>query len=778
MYLLNNIIFKIISTLVIFLISIIYPTSSKTNDGSFELSMDCTDKNKIFKSYIKKETKICFIENNNKEVCNTFSSNDSSLFQYVIEYDNTIEIIDFSNLNVSVSSQNNFSKLKCKNFKKNSKVVNNNSYKITENYESNKNLNLKELEGTEKNRDFTIDSIINFEKKFYNSLSSRNFSYFPEDFLEIKKLRNEISSNLQQRNVKKTSTKIKSLFNKLITLEKKIDNQYLNSLSNAKSNYQNLAYYKAKENINLALQLKPQSSEALKLESLINKLPKKLKILENLKISRKENNKLKELFFLKELDSIENSKTIKNQILGLENELKLNNFEDLMSQSENFLKEKNIKINNLKLSDQALSFTVENDFKEEITKIFTNEDSQINPYYPRFKSHELDLLEEENTFILRYSKQGLVKLKTSSQDQALEIIRRRIDEIGTNEPNILKRGNDRILVELPGLDDPQRIKSLLGKTANLTFRFISNENEDSFGVEKLSYENSQDEDLVSKRIILSGDNLLDAQPRMNNQTNETVVSFSLDRVGAKRFGKATSSGIGKQLAIVLDGKIISAPVIRETIASGSGQISGGFTFQSATDLALLLRSGALPAPLEIIEERTVGPDLGQDSIDAGIIALIVGFLLVIIFILIKYKTFGIITNVALIINLFLLIGILTIFEATLTLPGIAGIILTVGMAVDANVLIFERIKEELKNEKNNLIAFDSGYTKSRTAILDANITTLIAAIILFFMGSGPIKGFSVTLGVGIFTTLFSVYFIARLLTVIYVLRNKEKQGLI
>ena len=445
---------------------------------------------------------------------------------------------------------------------------------------------------------------------------------------------------------------------------------------------------------------------------------------------------------------------------------------------KNFLKEKNIKINNLKLSDQALSFTVEDDFKEEITQIFTSEDSQINPYYPRFKSHELDLFEKENTFILRYSKQGLVKLKTSSQDQALEIIRRRIDEIGTNEPNILKRGNDRILVELPGLDDPQRIKSLLGKTANLTFRFISNENEDSFGVEKLSYENSQDEDLVSKRIILSGDNLLDAQPRMNNQTNETVVSFSLDRVGAKRFGKATSSGIGKQLAIVLDGKIISAPVIRETIASGSGQISGGFTFQSATDLALLLRSGALPAPLEIIEERTVGPDLGQDSIDAGIIALIVGFLLVIIFILIKYKTFGIITNVALIINLFLLIGILTIFEATLTLPGIAGIILTVGMAVDANVLIFERIKEELKNEKNNLIAFDSGYTKSRTAILDANITTLIAAIILFFMGSGPIKGFSVTLGVGIFTTLFSVYFIARLLTVIYVLRNKEKQGLI
>ena len=410
---------------------------------------------------------------------------------------------------------------------------------------------------------------------------------------------------------------------------------------------------------------------------------------------------------------------------------------------------------------------------------FNDEESELNPYYPRFKSHQLDITEENNIFFVNYSTQGIVKLKTSSQDQALEIVRRRIDEIGTNEPNILKRGNDRILVELPGLDDPMRIKSLLGKTANLTFRFVTNNDQDSFGAEKLSYEDESEEDaLVSKRIILSGDNLLDAQPRMDSETNETVVTFTLDRVGAKRFGKATSTGIGKQLAIVLDGKIISAPVIRDTIASGSGQISGGFTFQSATDLALLLRSGALPAPLNIIEERTVGPDLGQDSINAGMIALAIGFVLVIVFIFVKYKIFGLITNITLIVNLFLLIGILTIFEATLTLPGIAGIILTVGMAVDANVLIFERIKEELKNEKNNLIAFDSGYTKSRTAILDANITTLLAAIILFFMGSGPIKGFSLTLGIGIFTTLFSVYFIARLLTVLYVYRNKEKEGLI
>ena len=444
----------------------------------------------------------------------------------------------------------------------------------------------------------------------------------------------------------------------------------------------------------------------------------------------------------------------------------------------NYFKEKNIRIRNIKLSDQQLSFSVDDEFKQIILDEFSDEESEINPYYQRFKSHQLEIEEDNNVLTVNFSRQGIIEIKTSSQDQALEIVRRRVDEIGTNEPNILKRGNDRILVELPGLDDPMRIKALLGKTANLTFRFVTNNDKDSFGAEKLMYEDNSEEAMVSKRIILSGDNLLDAQPRMDSENNETVVSFTLDRVGAKRFGKATSTGIGKQLAIVLDGKIISAPVIRDVIASGSGQISGGFTFQSATDLALLLRSGALPAPLSIIEERTVGPDLGQDSINAGIIALIIGFALVILFIFVKYKIFGLITNVALIINLFLLVGVLTIFEATLTLPGIAGIILTVGMAVDANVLIFERIKEELKNEKNNLIAFDSGYTKSRTAILDANITTLLAAIILFFMGSGPIKGFSLTLGIGIFTTLFSVYFIARLLTVLYVSKNKEKGGLI
>ena len=443
-----------------------------------------------------------------------------------------------------------------------------------------------------------------------------------------------------------------------------------------------------------------------------------------------------------------------------------------------FFKEKKLILRNFSVEQNSIIFESNNENVNEIKTILDDDESEINPYFQQYKTHQFDFIEDNNFFKLTLSNYGLVLLKNSSLDQAIEIVRRRVDEIGTNEPNILKRGNDRILVELPGLDDPGRIKSLLGKTANLTFQFITQNSEESFGTEKLMFEDESEEAIVSKRIILSGDNLVDAKPTMDTQTNETVVTFSLDRVGAKKFGKATSTGVGKRLAIVLDGKIISAPSVREPIVGGSGQISGNFTFQSATDLALLLRSGALPAPLRIIEERTVGPDLGQDSIDAGILSLIIGFALVVLFMIYKYRIFGVIANLALISNLFLLVGILTLFEATLTLPGIAGIILTVGMAVDANVLIFERIKEEVKNEKNYIIAFDRGYTKSRTTILDANITTLIAAFILFFMGSGPIKGFSITLGIGILTTLFSVYFIARLFTAFFVIKNKNKEKLI
>jgi preprotein translocase subunit SecD len=323
---------------------------------------------------------------------------------------------------------------------------------------------------------------------------------------------------------------------------------------------------------------------------------------------------------------------------------------------------------------------------------------------------------------------------------------------------------------LPGLKNPERIKNLLGQTAQLNFRLVADNEE--FGVDQLISENGEELN-VSKRIVMSGENLIDAQPNFNNQSNEPTVSFTLDRLGAQKFGRTTTDNVGKRLAIVLDGKIVSAPSINEPITSGSGMISGNFSFQEATDLALLLRSGALPTPLDVVEERTVGPDLGEDSIKSGITSLIIGFVLVIFFMIYKYKIFGLVANLALIANLIMLVGVLTILEATLTLPGIAGIILTVGMAVDANVLIFERIKEELKTEKSIIHAFDIGYTKAKITVLDANITTLIAAVILFAFGSGPVKGFAITLGIGIITTLYSAYFLARHLTSMIVLKKKE-----
>jgi len=436
------------------------------------------------------------------------------------------------------------------------------------------------------------------------------------------------------------------------------------------------------------------------------------------------------------------------------------------------LKEKNIKYQNLKIEGKSIKFKISKDQISEFEDFLLNKENPINNYFNNYRSYEMDYSIENNLVSIKYSKFGIIEIKNSSLDESLEIVRRRIDEVGTNEPTIQRRGNDRILVELPGLDDPNRIKNLLGKTANLTFRLVSDD-EDSFGSESLFFEDGATKLNVNKRVVLSGDNLSTAVPKFDSQSNETIVSFSLDRVGAKRFGRVTSKNVGKRLAIILDNKIISAPQIREPIVGGNGQISGDFTFQSATDLALLLRSGALPAPINIIEERTVGPDLGEDSVKAGAISLLIGFILVIIYMFYKYRFMGLIANTALIINLILLLGILTVLEATLTLPGIAGIILTVGMAVDANVLIFERIREESKTENSLIHAFDIGYKKAQSAVLDANITTLISAIILFFLGSGPIKGFAVTLGIGILTTLFSAYFFARHLSSVYIMKNKN-----
>ncbi|MDC1130564.1 protein translocase subunit SecD [Pelagibacteraceae bacterium] len=436
------------------------------------------------------------------------------------------------------------------------------------------------------------------------------------------------------------------------------------------------------------------------------------------------------------------------------------------------LKENKIEYSNFKINNQSLTLSI-NDLDKFDLLFNSRKDNLVNPYIDNYRSYELAYKKTSNNHVeIVFSKYGLLTINNSALKQSIEIVRRRIDDVGTKEPTILQRGEKRILIELPGLKDPERIKALLGKTAQLNFRLVSENSE--FGTDKLISENGEKLN-VSKKIIMSGDNLIDAQPNINNQNNEPTVSFTLDRLGAQKFGRATTDNVGKRLAIVLDGEIVSAPSINESITSGNGMISGNFSFQEATDLALLLRSGALPTPLKVVEERTVGPDLGEDSIKSGTTSLIIGFILVILFMFYKYKIFGLIANTALIANLLMLIGILTILEATLTLPGIAGIILTVGMAVDANVLIFERIREELKTEKSIIHAFDIGYAKAKITVLDANITTLIAAIILFAFGSGPVKGFAITLGIGIITTLFTAYFLARHLTSLVVLNTKNKE---
>ncbi len=368
--------------------------------------------------------------------------------------------------------------------------------------------------------------------------------------------------------------------------------------------------------------------------------------------------------------------------------------------------------------------------------------------------------------------------------QSIEIVRRRIDETGTREPSIQQQGERRILVQLPGVRDPERIKSLLGKTAKLTFRFVDETapldgSRLPAGSELLS---SEDLDglgnprryAIKKRIMVGGDSLTDAAATI--QDGQPVVSFTFDSVGAKRFADATRQNVGRAFAIVLDNKVISAPVIREPILGGRGIISGSFTTQQVQDLALLLRAGALPAPLTILEERTVGPGLGADSIAAGKLASILGMIFVIVFMGVVYGLFGVMANVALITNLVLIMAVLSVLQATLTLPGIAGIVLTIGMAVDANVLVFERIREELRGGRGPVTAIDAGYRRAMTTIIDSNLTTLIAALLLFQFGTGPVKGFAVTLAIGLITSMFTAIMLTRLLIVIW-LRKRRPQTL-
>jgi preprotein translocase subunit SecD len=386
---------------------------------------------------------------------------------------------------------------------------------------------------------------------------------------------------------------------------------------------------------------------------------------------------------------------------------------------------------------------------------------------------DLEVIQQSPTVIALQFKEPAKKERiTMMLRQSIEIVRRRIDEFGTAEPNIQQQGKDRILIQLPGINDPGRLKELLGKTAKLTFRLVHPESASIVasgraipGTEILMSEERDDSRAyaVKKQVLLSGESLIDAQPSFD-EYHRPDVSFRFDTLGGRKFAEITRNSVGQPLAIILDNKVISAPVIQGPIPGGRGVITGHFTVEQAHDLALLMRAGALPAPLKVLEERTVGPDLGADSIAAGKRAVIISIVMVGIFMILAYSFFGIIANIAVIMNLILLFGALSILQATLTLPGIAGIALTIGMAVDANVLIYERIKEEMRSGKMPVAAIEGGYTHAMRTIIDSNLTTLIGAGLLFYFGSGAIRGFGVTLSLGIVISMFTAITLTRLIT--------------
>ncbi len=363
--------------------------------------------------------------------------------------------------------------------------------------------------------------------------------------------------------------------------------------------------------------------------------------------------------------------------------------------------------------------------------------------------------------------------------QALEIVRRRIDEVGTREPTIQRQGSDRILIQVPGIGSAAELKEIIGTTAQLTFNPVVGRGTDANANPGLGNKilPSIDENGVYYTIesapVVTGEELVDAQPSFD-QNGRPAVSFRFNTSGARKFGNYTAENIGSPFAIVLDDEVISAPVIQSHIPGGSGIITGNFTVEESTNLAVLLRAGALPAGLDFLEERTIGPELGQDSIDAGKIATMVAFGAVLVFMVLSYGLFGVFANIALILNVAMIFGLLSLIGATLTLPGIAGIVLTVGMAVDANVLVFERIREELKSARGPVRAIELGYERALSAILDANITTFITAVILFTMGSGPVRGFAITLGLGILTSVFTAIFVTRLMIVMWFERRRPK----
>ena len=394
-------------------------------------------------------------------------------------------------------------------------------------------------------------------------------------------------------------------------------------------------------------------------------------------------------------------------------------------------------------------------------------------------SNDLEVVADGADILVTLSEAEKIATDERTMQQSLEIIRRRIDEVGTREPTIQRQGSDRILIQVPGIGSAAELKEIIGTTAQLTFQPVIGRSDDANAAPGVGNEvlPSLDESgvfyILEQAPVVTGEELVDAQPAFD-QNGRPAVNFRFNPTGARKFGDYTAANIGNPFAIVLDEEVISAPVIQSHIPGGSGIITGNFNVEESTQLAVLLRAGALPAGLEFLEERTIGPELGQDSIEAGRIATLVAFAAVLIFMALSYGLFGIFANIALVINIGLLFGLLSVIGATLTLPGIAGIVLTVGMAVDANVLIFERIREELKTAKGPARAIELGYEKALSAILDANITTFITAVILFVMGSGPVRGFAITLGLGILTSVFTAIFVTRLLIVLWFERRRPK----
>ena len=442
---------------------------------------------------------------------------------------------------------------------------------------------------------------------------------------------------------------------------------------------------------------------------------------------------------------------------------RMNMIEDSVRQT---LRENKIRYLDLSSGDNAVNVSIEN----------LNARSKAAGLFRKLSS-DYEVSENYDVLTIKYSDIALAKLKAQVVDQSIEIVRRRIDALGTKEPVIQRQGENRIVVQLPGLQNPEEVKNLLGKTAKMSFHLVDSSSVASdarrgklSGASKLVKGSEGGTYVIFRKPVVTGEHLKTANVQF--QDGRPVVGFEFDTIGGKKFGEATKNNINERLAIVLDNEVISAPEIQTAILGGSGVITGSFTTQSANDLALLLKSGALPAPLEVLEERTVGAGLGADSIRAGVIASVIGLIAVVAFIIAAYGLFGIFTTIALFANLFLMLGALSFIGATLTLPGIAGIILTIGMAVDANVLIFERMREEVKHGRSPRDAADAGFTEAWNTILDSNLTTLVAAFVLFYFGTGPVRGFAVTLTIGIVTSMFTSVTVTRLIIASWLARNK------